>query len=156
MSQLDWSRITCVLIIWEDPDWCSPAIEPVLHALLYKLPQAHFYFVALAGAGSNASDLQATLGQVRQEYFDIALILTGAGRSPYALAYLCYLAGIPVRVGLSAEFGGGGTLDLAKAAHQYTAIAALYTAAAHTGPIGQHYRQHGGTTRLWRSARCAS
>ncbi|NJL32891.1 MAG: hypothetical protein HC893_02345 [Chloroflexaceae bacterium] len=79
----------------------------MLHALLYKLPQAHFYFVALAGAGSNASDLQSTLGQVRQEYFDIALILTGAGRSPYALAYLCYLAGIPVRVGLSAEFGGG-------------------------------------------------
>ncbi|MBD2021716.1 hypothetical protein H6F43_16165 [Leptolyngbya sp. FACHB-36] len=44
---------------------------------------------------------------LRDRQFDAAIILTAAGRSPYALAYLCYLAGIPIRLGQSCEFGGG-------------------------------------------------
>ncbi|WP_034388905.1 hypothetical protein [Deinococcus sp. YIM 77859] len=38
--------------------------------------------------------------------FDAALILGQPGDSPHGLGYLCALAGIPVRVGVSAEFGG--------------------------------------------------
>lgn len=38
--------------------------------------------------------------------YDAAIIFTGEGRSPYPDAYGCYLAGVPVRVGLSSEFGG--------------------------------------------------
>ncbi|MBD2460884.1 hypothetical protein H6G89_07485 [Oscillatoria sp. FACHB-1407] len=44
---------------------------------------------------------------LRDHHFDAALILTTPTQSPYAWAYLCYLAGIPIRVGQSKEFGGG-------------------------------------------------
>jgi ADP-heptose:LPS heptosyltransferase len=47
------------------------------------------------------------IGTLQQQAFEAAIIFTGSGRSPYALAYLCYLAGIPIRVGQSSEFGGG-------------------------------------------------
>jgi lipopolysaccharide heptosyltransferase II len=39
--------------------------------------------------------------------FDAAFIFTSFSQSPYPPAYACYLAGIPVRAGLSREFGGG-------------------------------------------------
>lgn len=43
---------------------------------------------------------------LRQQSFDAVIIFTEPLRSPYAVAYLCYLAGIPIRVGQSQEFGG--------------------------------------------------
>ncbi|MBD2091736.1 hypothetical protein H6F67_17980 [Microcoleus sp. FACHB-1515] len=39
--------------------------------------------------------------------FDAAIVLTAPKQSPYPTAYRCYLAGIPIRVGQSIEFGGG-------------------------------------------------
>ncbi len=39
--------------------------------------------------------------------FEASIIFTQPGESPYPLAYLCYLAGIPLRLGQSWEFGGG-------------------------------------------------
>jgi ADP-heptose:LPS heptosyltransferase len=36
-----------------------------------------------------------------------ALVFTSFSQSPYPPAYACYLAGVPVRAGLSKEFGGG-------------------------------------------------
>lgn len=44
--------------------------------------------------------------KLRQLLFDAAIIFTTT-ESPYPLAYLCYLAEIPIRVGQSKEFGGG-------------------------------------------------
>ncbi len=44
---------------------------------------------------------------IQTSHFDAAIILTNPGQSPYQLAYLCYLAGIPIRLGQSQEFGGG-------------------------------------------------
>jgi len=38
--------------------------------------------------------------------FDAALIFTSFSQSPHSPAYVCYLAGIPLRVGESNEFGG--------------------------------------------------
>lgn len=38
--------------------------------------------------------------------FDAALLLLEPGQSPHGLGYLLYLAGVPVRVGRSGEFGG--------------------------------------------------
>jgi ADP-heptose:LPS heptosyltransferase len=38
--------------------------------------------------------------------FDAAILFTSSSQSPYALAYVCYLAGIPIRLGQSREFGG--------------------------------------------------
>lgn len=39
--------------------------------------------------------------------FEAAIVLTVPKQSPYPAAYRCYLAGIPIRVGQSIEFGGG-------------------------------------------------
>lgn len=44
---------------------------------------------------------------LKAEQFDIAIVLPNGNRSPYPFAYACYLAGIPVRGGVSCEFGGG-------------------------------------------------
>jgi ADP-heptose:LPS heptosyltransferase len=49
----------------------------------------------------------ALIEKLRLSAFDAAVIFTNSGESPYALAYSCYLAGIPIRVGDSQEFGGG-------------------------------------------------
>ena len=38
---------------------------------------------------------------------DAALILTSFSQTPFAAAYACYLAGIPIRVGHEGMFGGG-------------------------------------------------
>lgn len=51
-------------------------------------------------------DWQQAIGWLRQGGFDAAVILTAPGQSPYTLGYLCYLAGIPIRIGRSSEFGG--------------------------------------------------
>lgn len=37
---------------------------------------------------------------------DAAVLLTAPGEAPWGPAYLLYLAGVPVRIGRSAEFGG--------------------------------------------------
>lgn len=38
--------------------------------------------------------------------YDAAVVLGAPGEAPWGAAYLLYLAGVPVRVGRSAEFGG--------------------------------------------------
>jgi lipopolysaccharide heptosyltransferase II len=44
--------------------------------------------------------------QLREGHFDAAVIFTSFTQSPYPPAYVCYLAGIPIRLGHSNEFGG--------------------------------------------------
>jgi ADP-heptose:LPS heptosyltransferase len=39
--------------------------------------------------------------------FDVAVVFTSRDRSPWPAAYVCYLAGVPLRIGQSAERGGG-------------------------------------------------
>ncbi|MBE9111579.1 hypothetical protein IQ273_19420 [Nodosilinea sp. LEGE 07298] len=51
-------------------------------------------------------DWHGAIAWLRQQQFDAAVILTAPGQSPYTLGYLCYLAGIPIRIGQSCEFGG--------------------------------------------------
>jgi ADP-heptose:LPS heptosyltransferase len=46
------------------------------------------------------------IDQLRAGKFDTAVIFTSFSQSPYPPAMACYLAGIPVRVGQSKEFGG--------------------------------------------------
>jgi ADP-heptose:LPS heptosyltransferase len=54
------------------------------------------------------SERELTLiSKLRQSAFDAVVIFTNLWESPYTLAYICYLAGIPIRVGQSYEFGGG-------------------------------------------------
>ncbi len=44
---------------------------------------------------------------LEQRRFDAAIIFTSFSQSPHGAAYACYLAGIPLRLGESKEFGGG-------------------------------------------------
>jgi lipopolysaccharide heptosyltransferase II len=44
---------------------------------------------------------------LKNRHFDAVFILTSFSQSPYPVASTCYLAGIPLRIGQSKEFGGG-------------------------------------------------
>ena len=69
--------------------------------------------IALASAliGSvehlNTVEMGAAIALLQTKEFDAAIIFTSGQRSPYKAAYLCYLAGIPLRISQSYEFGGG-------------------------------------------------
>lgn len=47
------------------------------------------------------------INQIKTYSFEAAVVLTSPAQSPFSLAYLCYLANIPIRLGQSLEFGGG-------------------------------------------------
>ena len=49
----------------------------------------------------------AFIERLRTVAADAALILTSFSQTPFAAAYACYLAGIPIRVGHEVMFGGG-------------------------------------------------
>ena len=53
------------------------------------------------------TDPERLIEQIRDGGFDAAFVFTGPSRSPWELAYCCYLAGVPQRFGISKEFGGG-------------------------------------------------
>lgn len=55
---------------------------------------------------SNPERQLSVIAKLYSHAFDAAVIFTGLGESPYPLAYICYLAGIPIRIGQSQEFGG--------------------------------------------------
>lgn len=61
----------------------------------------------LGEAGDPDPDEQYLLAEALAEHgFDAAFIFTSFGQSPYPPAYVAYLAGIPVRVAQSHEWGG--------------------------------------------------
>jgi ADP-heptose:LPS heptosyltransferase len=45
--------------------------------------------------------------QLAERQFDAALVFSSFSQTPHTPAYVCYLAGIPLRAGESKEFGGG-------------------------------------------------
>lgn len=62
---------------------------------------------ALGGVGRpDVEAQQALFAELATRQFDAAFIFTSFSQSPFPPAYACYLAGVPVRVGQSAEFGG--------------------------------------------------
>lgn len=63
--------------------------------------------IAETGLSDDSEQLLNLVELLKAEQFDAAIVLPGENRSPYPFAYLCYLAEIPVRVGVSCEFGGG-------------------------------------------------
>ncbi len=63
--------------------------------------------IAETGLSDVPERLLSLIELLRIEQFDIAMILPDGNRSPYPFAYVCYFAEIPVRIGVSCEFGGG-------------------------------------------------
>ncbi|PSB15630.1 hypothetical protein C7B76_13290 [filamentous cyanobacterium CCP2] len=98
----------------------SQSIAPVLRLLQPALPQAEIT-LWLAGdappetwqvphvliASMTALAYPNLIENLQHGEFDAAILFTAPNRSPYAMAYLCFLAGIAIRVGQSQEFGGG-------------------------------------------------
>jgi len=109
-------------------------LGPALRALKEHDPLMHLTLLASPGGAAGASllpwvdevvtwravwqDISATVpldaaregdlvATLREGCFDAALIFTSFSQTPHVPAYVCGLAGIPLRVGESKEFGGG-------------------------------------------------
>lgn len=65
---------------------------------------------------------QELVEEIGRRQFDAAFIFTSFSQSPFPAAYVCYLAGIPLRIAQSREFGGGllthGVRPLVDSTHQ--------------------------------------
>lgn len=107
--------------------------SPVLRALKENLPESGITLMASPG-GSKAAPLLPWVDEVlpwrvlwqdldrlsfdparewelietlREGEYDAAVILTSFKQTPHAAGYACYLAGVPLRLGESKEWGGG-------------------------------------------------
>jgi len=137
----EWNRVRRLLVMRLDNIGDVILLSPALRALRRALPQAAITLMA-SPAGSQAAPLlpwiddlivhravwqdvshrlpqdpvreMAFIDTLRQRQFDAAVIFTSFSQSPYPPAHVCYLAGIPVRLGQSAAFGGGILSDWVK------------------------------------------
>lgn len=88
-------------------------LKPALSALEQHFSPSRLTVVESAQAAellgaddAKAVNWEGAIAWIRQNRFDAALIFTTPSQSPYTLGYLCFLAGVPLRVGQSCEFGG--------------------------------------------------
>lgn len=119
-----WSSVHHLLLCSCHANHSTAYLENTLEAIHQTLPQAtvqwllldsnnHYHLISdwntplFAEGTVTTSDPVTIVAAVQACHFDAAIILTLPGQSPYQLAYLCYLAGIPIRLGQSHEFGGG-------------------------------------------------
>lgn len=109
-------------------------LGPALRAIKEQNPVVHLTLLASPGGASGASllpwvdevvtwravwqDISSTVpldaeregelvALLQAGQFDAALVFTSFSQTPHVPAYVCGLAGIPLRVGESKEFGGG-------------------------------------------------
>lgn len=94
------------------------ALRPALEECRAAWPDAHLTLLVLATEREAVPGWESevlapgsfwtpeVLEILRAGSFDTAVILSLPGDSPHGLGYLCALAGIPGRVGVSSEFGG--------------------------------------------------
>jgi ADP-heptose:LPS heptosyltransferase len=133
MRGLNWENYRRVVVVRLDNIGDVIMIGPALRALKKALPGIHITLMA-SPAGSQVAPLLPWVDDVlvdrvvwqdaswtmpfdpereferietlRAHQFDAAIIFTSFSQSPFPPAYACYLAGIPVRIGQSKEFGG--------------------------------------------------
>lgn len=120
----EWAGVRRLLLVCgENGEPALDALQPALSRLRAALPGVHLSLWTAhrlretAGAlpGLDAlltfpaawlEDVEPVIAAIRDARYDAALIFTAPGASPYGAAYACYLAGVPVRLGQSVEFGG--------------------------------------------------
>lgn len=132
-TRTDWLAARNVLAVRLDNVGDVLMCGPALRALRENLPAARLTLWTSPG-GAAAADLLpvvddvlatkvvwqdlgslpqdparelALVEELRRRQFDAAVIFTSFAQSPYPPAYVCYLAGIPLRAGQSRDFGGG-------------------------------------------------
>lgn len=128
-----WRHVRRLLVIRLDNIGDLVLLSPSLRTLRESLPQAAITLM-VSPAGSQVAPLlpwiddmlvhraiwqdisgalpqsaereMALVEDLRTRRFDAAVIFTSFSQSPYPPAHMCYLAGIPIRLGQSKEFGG--------------------------------------------------
>jgi ADP-heptose:LPS heptosyltransferase len=132
-----WANARNILIMRPDNIGDVVMTSPALRAIKANLPQARLTLMASPG-GAQAAPLLPWLDDVltwrvvwqdlgrlafdpgrewelittlRQRRFDAAIIFTSFKQTPHPAGYACYLAGIPLRLGESKEWGGGVLTD---------------------------------------------
>ena len=129
---VDWTGVRRLLVVRTDNLGDVLMAGPALRALRRAAPRA---WLTLLGAPAGAAaapllpEVDKTLvaspswqqlggppadpgadaelvGRIAAGGFDAAVVLTSFSQSPWPAAYACLLAGVPVRVGMSKEFGG--------------------------------------------------
>lgn len=128
-----WRQARRFLIVRLDNIGDVVMTGPALRAIRLAAPGAHLTLLASPAGAQIApllpwvdevwpwraiwQDLKGDLGldparelafieQLRQGHFNAVVILTSFSQSPHPVAYAAYLAGIPLRLGHSKEFGG--------------------------------------------------
>lgn len=128
-----WQDVRRILVIRLDNIGDLVMLGPSLRSLQRALPHATITLMASPGGSQVAAllpwvddvlvhravwqDLSGAIPQdferemaliatIREHRFDVAIIFTSFSQSPYPPAHVCYLAGIPIRLGQSKEFGG--------------------------------------------------
>ncbi|GAA4178275.1 glycosyltransferase family 9 protein [Phytohabitans flavus] len=131
---VDWAALRRILVVRPDNLGDVVMAGPAVRALHRAAPDARLDLLA-APAGAAVAPLLPHLGavltaavswqqldpdevapdadrglirRIAGARYDAAVVLTSFSQSPWPAAYLCRLAGVPVRVGESKEFGGAG------------------------------------------------
>lgn len=132
---IPWSRLHRILVVRPDNLGDVLLTGPALAALRAAAPQARIDLLA-SPAGAAAAALLPEVDEVvvasvswqrietgpsdpgppdpglvdelAARDYDAAVLLTSFSQSPWPAAYVCQLAGIGIRAGLSKEFGGAG------------------------------------------------
>ncbi len=128
MKDSRWQQVRNVLLVRLDNLGDVLVTTPAFHAVRHALPEAHLTLLA-SPVGAQVGQLNPDLDEVivyqapwmdpwqqlpldsareqhmiallKERHFDGALIFTSFRQSPLPAAYLCYLAGIPLRVAAS-------------------------------------------------------
>lgn len=133
MIDPQWNNARNILVMRLDNIGDVLMTSPALRAIKENLPQARITLMASPG-GVQAADLLPwvddvlpwrvlwqdigkldfdpvrewdLISKVRDRQFDAAIIFTSFSQTPHAAGFMCYLAGIPLRLGESKEWGGG-------------------------------------------------
>ncbi len=133
MPEIRASALKRILAVRLDNIGDVVMLSPALRALKAFAPRAHLTLMA-SPAGSQVAPLLpwvdevitlsavwqniaddgtidaekelALIAELKTRRFDAAFLFTSFSQSPYPPAFTCYMAGIPIRVGQSKEFGG--------------------------------------------------
>lgn len=121
----DWQQVKRLLVSLVGQPAATEKLQPALQVLRESLPAAEIALLTNADpvqlrplfpwidtvflsqtTWQEPSQENLLVEKLKQEQFSAAILFTQKRESPYSLAYLCYLAEIPIRIGQSQEFGG--------------------------------------------------